>query len=161
MQLLTFSSAPEEATKWRISTVKLIVQRIQEVTSTIAHNLATQIVETLQALVANTLGIPQIPAPAARTRKLKVLIERAAKLAVEFQQEPSTFSFKDFNSGTPCIGSHMSDAKCGREDKEMEESGSQVIITVYPAVVRSAYETAEEVVILKARVLASILPEEL
>lgn len=143
-----------------MSTVNLIVRQkdFQEVISTTASNLATQIAETLQELVANTLGIPYKPASANRTRKLKTLIEQAAKLAVEFQQEPSTFSFKFYAPGTPCIGSHMSDAKCGREDKELEDSGSQVIITAHPAVVRSAHATGEEVVILKAKVLASSPP---
>lgn len=142
-----------------MSAVNLIVQwkDFQEVTSTTAHNLATEITETLQTLIAN-LSIPHKPASTARTRKLKALVEQATKLAVEFQQEPSTFSFSYFAAGTPCIESHMSDAKCGREDKEMEDSGSRVIITVYPAVVRSACVTGEEVVILKARVVASPPP---
>ena len=155
---LTCSTAPEEAIKWRISTVNLIMRQndFQDVISTKAQNLVNQIVETLQALVGNIQGVSNQPVPAARTRKLKALIEKAAKLAVEFQKEPSVFTFKDFDSGTPCIGSQMSDAQCRREDKEMEDSGSQVIITVCPTVVRRAYEIEEEVVIVKAKVLASM-----
>lgn len=160
MICLTFQIAPQEATRWRVTTVKSIERRkdFQEVISTTAHNLATQIVETLQTLVGNISGVPSQPVSAARTRKLKTSIEQAAKLAVEFQKEPSVFTFKDFDPGTSCIGSQMSDAQCEREDKQMEDSGSQVIITVYPAVVRREYPKEEEVIILKAKVLATIPP---
>ena len=149
---LTCPTAPEEATKWWTSTFKLIVRRndFQEVISTTAHNLANQIVETLETLAGNTQGAPKV-----RTRKLKVHIEQAAQLAVEFWNEPSAFSFEDFPPGTPCSESRMSDALGGREDQEMQDSGSKVMITVHPAVVRIGFAAEEEVVILKAKVLAS------
>lgn len=157
---LTCLTAPEEAAKWRIATVSMIVgqKNFQEDLSARVHNLATQIVETLQELVGNILGTPNQPMSVPRTRKLKTLIEQAAKLALEFQKEPSEFGLKYFPSGMQCIGSQMSDAQCGREEQELEDSGSHVIITVYPAVVRRRYGIEEEAVILKAKVLASIPP---
>lgn len=82
-------------------------------------------------------------------------MEQATKLALEVQQEPSTISYSNFEPATTCDASYMADAKGLTNEAELQDMGTFVRLTVYPAVVRKPYNEEERVVLVKAKILAA------
>ena len=152
----------EEITKWRMSTINMISrgEEFSKAISTKVEEVANGLVASLATLLPDSTGPRYKPGP--RTRKLKAIVEQAAKLALEVQQEPSAISYSYFEPATACVASHVSDAKGLRNEEELEAMGTFVRLTVYPAVVRKPYNCNEQegVVLVKAKVLAAGLGDQ-
>ncbi|RPB25594.1 hypothetical protein L211DRAFT_867100 [Terfezia boudieri ATCC MYA-4762] len=147
----------EELTKWRISTINKIsrTEEFSKAVSTKVEEVANELVASLATLLPDATSPRYKPGP--RTRKLKAIVEQAAKLALEVQQEPSSISYPHFKPGTACVASSVSDAEGLRNEEELQAMGTFVRLTVYPAVVRKPYNCNHEqegVVLVKAKVLA-------
>lgn len=146
-------ASAEELIKWRISTIN-IISRGEEFSNAVAakaEQVANELVASLDTLLPDSTSQYK---PAPRTRKLKVIVEQAAKLALEVQQEPSAVSYQDFGPATTCVASCVSDVKGLTNEEELQAMGALVRLTVYPAVVRTPYSEQEGVVLVKAKVLA-------
>lgn len=115
------------------------------------EEIANEIVASLAPLVSDPNGSSKLMR---RTKKLKAIVDQAAKLAIELEQEPSTLSYTYFRTGTPCGSLPVSDAHGLRHDDELQMGDTSVRLTVYPAVLRKGHED-DEIVIVKAKILAS------
>ena len=147
----------EEVTKWRMSTINMISrgEEFSKAVSTKVEEVANELVASLATLLPDSTSPRYKPAP--RTKKLKIIVEQAAKLALEVQQEPSAISYTYFEPDTACVASYVSDAKGLKNGEELEATGTFVRLTVYPAVVRKPYNCNEQegVVLVKAKILAA------
>lgn len=147
-------SGGEELIKWRTSTIKMCI-RGEEFANEVATkigDIASELVASLATLLPDSTSPAYKPAP--RTRKLKGILEQAAELALEVQQEPSTTTYTNIDPATICVASHVSDVKGLRTEDDLQASGVGVRLTVYPAVVRQPYNEPEGIVLMKAKVLA-------
>lgn len=141
----------EEFTKWRMSTVNMIIRRGESLNS-ISHKAeetATELVDSLAPLLVKSAKYK----PGPRTKKLKAIVEQAAKLAWEIQQEPSIISYCAPEPSKPCVSSYVNDARGLKNDEELEAIGAVVRLTVHPAVIRRPFNSTDEIVLVKAKVL--------
>ncbi|KAF8423929.1 hypothetical protein EV426DRAFT_642646 [Tirmania nivea] len=145
----------EELIKWRMSTINILSRReeFSKAVSTRVGEVANELVASLASLLTDSTSPQYKPGP--RTKKLKAIVDQAAKLALETQQEPSVISYAHFEPATTCVASYVSDAKGLKDEVELQAMGTFVHLTVYPAVVRKPCNEGQEIVLVKAKVLAA------
>lgn len=88
-----------------------------------------------------------------RSQMLRGIIDNAAKLALECEQQPSKFELTWFAFGYHCQRSEMCDALGEIADNKLASGGAYVSLAVSPMVVRDG-----ETVLMKARVLRKSPP---
>ena len=88
-----------------------------------------------------------------RSQMLRGIIDNAAKLALECEQQPSKFELIWFRFGYHCHRGEMCDALGEIADNKLASGGAHVSLTVSPMVVRDG-----ETVLVKARVLRKLPP---
>ncbi|KAF8453880.1 hypothetical protein BDZ91DRAFT_748509 [Kalaharituber pfeilii] len=161
MKIVQANMTKEKCANWRMWTVQSLTEGETAWSQRAADKIdmiANQIVERLRPLVLDMTTYKPVP----RTKRLKLILENAAKLAVETQKEPSIFRWQWYETGAKCAASLMSDIQGERSDAELEESGAVVDMTVYPAVLRFPLDSEQRVVVLKSRILADFpLPDAL
>ena len=90
------------------------------------------------------------PKGSKRPQILRGVIENAANLSMECQQQPSKFSMSWFDSGNHYRGDQMSDVLEEIADNSLASYGALIRVTVSPMVVRD-----KGAVLVKARVRTS------
>jgi len=149
------ATGAEELTKWRMSTIN-VISREEDFLRAVAgkvEEVANELVTSLATLLPDNTSPQYKPGP--RIRKLKVIVELAAKLALEVQQEPSAIRYLHFEPATACVASRVSDVTGLRNEVELQAIGTRVRLMVYPAVARQPSNEREdsEIVLVKAGVL--------
>ena len=106
----------------------------------------------IENLLAPLMGIGS---KVRRSQMLWGIIDNAAKLALECEQQPSKFGLDWYGFGYHCKRDEMSDALGEVADNKLASSGAYVSLTVSPMVVRDG-----ETVLVKARVLRELPPAD-
>lgn len=152
------SCTVDEVNAWRMNTTRMIIadkefparfeKRVCEVTEHIENLLGPLAPATSSLKKAS-----------ARMRRLKAIVEQAARLALECSQEPSTFSFHTYIPGFECQPTCMTDADRTVDDENLGADGACVKFTVSPAVLRAPKCVSDGLIlIMKARVVRHIVP---